>query len=157
MTVPHEGSDTPLSTDELQRLAPLLDTLIPPRPDRGLPGGSDVGFGERCDDPALRAIVRVSLGSLYEWGGVAFEALDAPQRIELVKRLERERVLEFRELLKSVVARYYLDDRVMRAVGVEPRPPFPEGYTVDDGDLTLLEPVYERGPMYRSVTSEETR
>lgn len=157
MTVAHEGSDTPLTAEERQRLAPLLNTLIPPHADRGLPGGADVGFGEHCDDPAVRAIVRASLASLREWSDAAFEALDAPQRVELVRQLERERVLEFRELLKSVVARYYLDDRVMRAIGVEPRPPFPDGYTVEDGDLTLLEPVYERGPMYRPVTSEETR
>ena len=147
----------PLTADEQRRLSPLLETLIPAQSARGLPSGAEVSFGAHGDDPGLRANIRATLSSLFEWAGAPLSDLDQAQRIELVKRLERERVLEFRELLKSVVAQYYLDDRVMRAIGVEPRPPFPDGYSVEDGDLTLLGPVYERGPMYRPVTSEETR
>ena len=34
-------------------------------------------------------------------------------------------------------------------IGLEARPPFPQGYLLEEGDLTLLEPVYLRGKIYR--------
>jgi hypothetical protein len=39
----------------------------------------------------------------------------------------------------------------MEAIGLEPRPPFPFGRAVIDGDLSLLEQVYEREPLYRAI------
>ncbi len=44
---------------------------------------------------------------------------------------------------------YYQDDRIMISLGMEPRPPYPEGFTVEQGDWTLLEPVRKREKFYR--------
>ena len=58
----------------------------------------------------------------------------------------------FLRTLVSITAQcYYRDDRVMQALGMEPRPPFPEGFTIEEGDWTLLEPVRRRGKLYRDV------
>jgi hypothetical protein len=38
---------------------------------------------------------------------------------------------------------------VLEAIGVEPRPPAPQGYQVVAGDLELLAPVRRRGPIWR--------
>ena len=46
---------------------------------------------------------------------------------------------------------YYRDDRVMRSLGMEPRPPFPKGYEVAQGDWSLLEPVKARDPFWRGI------
>lgn len=46
---------------------------------------------------------------------------------------------------------YYTDDRVMRAIGMEARPPFPKGYEVAQGDWSLIEPVRNRGQIWRSA------
>jgi hypothetical protein len=46
---------------------------------------------------------------------------------------------------------YYQNPLVVVAIGMEPRPPFPDGYQVDEGDLLLLETVYLRGKLYRDV------
>ena len=42
--------------------------------------------------------------------------------------------------------------RVLESLGTPPRPPFPEGYEVDQGDWSLLDPVRNRGPIYRPVS-----
>jgi len=34
---------------------------------------------------------------------------------------------------------------------MEPRPPFPKGFTIEEGDWTLLDPVRRRGKLYRDV------
>jgi hypothetical protein len=36
---------------------------------------------------------------------------------------------------------YYRDDRVMRSLGMEPRSPFPEGFELEQGDWSPLDPV----------------
>ncbi len=50
---------------------------------------------------------------------------------------------------------YYRDDRVIRSLGLEPGPPFPKGYTVEQGDWSLLEAVRNRPPMWRDVDGKE--
>ena len=43
-------------------------------------------------------------------------------------------------LVRVVLLCYYRDDRVMRSLGQEPRPPFPKGHVVEQGDWSLLDP-----------------
>jgi hypothetical protein len=42
----------------------------------------------------------------------------------------------------------------MQSLGLEPRPPFPKGHVVEQGDWSLLDPVRARPPMYRGVNQE---
>lgn len=140
-----------LSDADMVDLAAVLETLIPALPARGLPSASEVMLHTLCDDGAELVTIRACLSSLQGWIGAAFADLPEAQRVEHLARLERERVLEFRALLRGVAMRYYVDDRVLRAIGEEPRPPFPDGYRVDDGDLLQLESVFERGPIWRLV------
>ena len=54
-------------------------------------------------------------------------------------------------LVRVVLQCYYRDDRVMISLGQEPRSPFPKGHTVEQGDLSLLDPVRARPPIWRKV------
>src|SRR6516162_1999713 len=42
-------------------------------------------------------------------------------------------------------------DRVMRSLGLEPRPPYPKGFEVEQGDWSLLDPVRARPKLYRDA------
>jgi hypothetical protein len=44
---------------------------------------------------------------------------------------------------------YYRDDRVLRSLGLELRPPFPKGYELEAGDWSLLDPVKARPSVLR--------
>jgi hypothetical protein len=46
---------------------------------------------------------------------------------------------------------YYRDDRVIAALGLEPRPPFPKGHSLQQGDWSLLDAVRGRPRMWRDV------
>jgi hypothetical protein len=48
-----------------------------------------------------------------------------------------------------ILAAYYRDDRVLLALGLEARSPFPKGYTVEQGDWSLLDAVRGREPFWR--------
>jgi hypothetical protein len=69
--------------------------------------------------------------------------------MRIIDGLRRRKFRFFSNLLAQVVSFYYQNDRVLALIGLESRPPFPQGYQLEEGDLTLLEPVYNRGKIYR--------
>jgi hypothetical protein len=139
-------------------LADLLDELVPPRPDGRLPGAGGLGLGAELrralrERPELRAVVAPGLA-----------ALDAIVRARGVARLGELGPAERRLALDALSAQapalvptlafvtfiaYYQDPRVLEALGREPRPPFPKGFELPAGDLSRLEKVRARGPIYR--------
>jgi hypothetical protein len=52
---------------------------------------------------------------------------------------------------RAVLQCYYRDDRVLRALGVEPRPPYPRGRVLEQGDWSLLDAVRSRPRMWRDI------
>jgi choline dehydrogenase-like flavoprotein len=52
-------------------------------------------------------------------------------------------------LTRVVLQCYYRDDRVVRSLRLEPRPPYPKGHVLEDGDWSLLDPVRARSPLWR--------
>lgn len=142
----------PWTPHERATLDALFASLIPPVADRGLPSGAEVGFLAACHDAVLVESLRRAVKRLVDFSSGRFAVLTPPERVVYIRRLEGEQVTEFREILRQLVACYYVDPRVVHAIGEAARPPFPDGHAVIDGDLTLLEPVYERGPLYRLVT-----
>jgi choline dehydrogenase-like flavoprotein len=52
-------------------------------------------------------------------------------------------------LTRVVLQCYYRDDRVVRSLRLEPRPPYPKGHVLEDGDWSLLDPVRARPPLWR--------
>jgi hypothetical protein len=54
-------------------------------------------------------------------------------------------------LIRVVLQCYYRDDRVLRSLNLELRPPFPKGYALEQGDWSLLDPVKARPPTWRKA------
>jgi hypothetical protein len=139
---------------DTEALGALLSTLIPPDAARGLPGAGEVDFVAYMRDQNIESFVRDGLAQLDKDSVAKFQApfgrLNPAQQADAVGITEKTNALFFRSFMKHVVQCYYQDDRVLRGIGTEARPPFPDGFHVDEGDLTLLEPVVERPPLYRS-------
>ena len=55
-------------------------------------------------------------------------------------------------LERIILQCYYRDDRVMRSLGLEVRPPYPKGFEVEQGDWSLLDPVRARPKLYREIS-----
>lgn len=133
----------------------LADLMIPADDRLGLPSGSGVG---------LRDLLRAS-GSDRQLTEHADQVESAAQA-HLGKSLEHLSIEEFQAFLKAVRAEidphlrafgaellkaYYTHPTVRDAIGAGSRAPFPQGFTVYAGNLELLEPVFERGPIFRNV------
>ena len=138
-----------LSDSERALLATAVGAMIPADPGLGLPG---------ADDPAILDDIVSSLGrdlaavrqALDTLAAAGFAGLDRDGREALLNDLARRGSPAMAVLGRVAVGAYYRDGRVLRSLGMEPGAPFPKGYTVEPGDLSLLDAVRTRAPFWRS-------
>jgi hypothetical protein len=141
---------TPAERDDLRAVAGVM---IPASAEFDLPGG---------DDPAIEAdmlatlgrdapLLREALAALAGLAGGSFAALPPPHRQAVAAALRAGGGAAVATLARVVLQCYYRDDRVVRSLGLEPRPPYPQGHVLEDGDWSLLEPVKARPPLWRRV------
>jgi hypothetical protein len=142
-----------LSADERRALACVLDAIIPPSADGRMPGAGAAGIGAHVEGvlrtlPDLHAMVVEGLHELdtqaRQQYDRAFVAMGESERAALVAMQGFSYAL-----VPHAYVGYYQQDRVLEAIGMEPRPPHPEGYAVPPSDLSLLDPVKARGARYR--------
>lgn len=99
--------------------------------------------------------VRDALSSLREIAGGDFATLDAPRAEAAAMSLLGRGGIAVVSLSRAVLQCYYRDDRVVSALGLEPRPPFPQGHALEQGDWSLLDPVRNRSRMWRDVGEKD--
>jgi hypothetical protein len=142
-----------LNPEQVRDLRALAGAIIPTGPAYDVPGADDekifteiLGSLERDRDDICRA-----LAHLATLAGGAFADLAPARRTEVAAAFREAGGAPLTALVRVVLLCYYRDDRVMRSLGQEPRPPFPKGHVVEQGDWSLLDPVRARPPMYRRV------
>jgi len=141
-------------------LAAVLDELIPPSTDGRLPGAGAVGVvayleGVCLRTPDLRPALDDGLAALAELarenGAESLADLPQPRRAALLNDLTSRAPAFLPGLLFHTYAGYYQQPAVLEGLGLPPRPPFPEGYALEQGDLGLLDPVRARARLWREV------
>jgi hypothetical protein len=93
--------------------------------------------------------VREALDELARLAGSPLAGLDPDRREAVAMELRATGGAAVATLIRVVLQCYYRDDRVVRSLGLEPRPPYPRGHVLEDGDWSLLDPVRARPPMWR--------
>ncbi len=142
-----------LTAEQIRDLRALAGMIIPASQTYGVPGADD----ERIFNDILRSLERDrddicrALAHLAALAGGAFADLEPGRRTEVAATFREAGGAPLAALVRVVLLCYYRDDRVMRSLGQEPRPPFPKGHVVEQGDWSLLDPVRARPPMYRVV------
>lgn len=151
------GSDIPLSEAQRATLDAALNLIIPPSDDGRMPGAADVGVLAHIRDLASQmiGILQEELERLDENAkaqfGCAFASLAEEDRSALFDEMRNGDPAFMQGLVVETLTCYYRDDRVLEAIGMEARPPFPGGYEVESGDLSLLDPVIARGKKFRDA------
>lgn len=132
--------------------------MVPASAEYGVPGADDEAIfadivrslGRDKDD------VREALAMLREIAGGDFAELDeASAEAAAMTLLGREGSV-MTALGRAVLQCYYRDDRVMHALGLELRPPHPQGRVLEPGDWSLLDAVRGRPRMWRDVDGTES-
>lgn len=144
-----------MSADET--LSSLLDLLIPPCSERRMPGAGALGLGGQLREnaPELVPLIDGGLAALNEAAGArgaaSFGSLDPDARVAVVQELSEAQPMLLPALLFHLYRIYYAQPQVLGALGMPPRPPYPEGYEIAPSDFTLLDGVRSRGKLYRDV------
>jgi hypothetical protein len=153
-----DTSEPVFSPDEERALSSVLDEIIPPRSDGKLPGAGELGLARYIAQAVQttpdrgRAIAQglAALDGLAgSRGGRGFAALSSQDKLEVLNEIATTEPAFLPGLIFHTYAGYYQNGRVMEALGLDPRPPHPEGYEMEPSDLTLLEAVRRRPRMYR--------
>ncbi len=148
------SSEQNLSETGQAILRALAGTIIPASEAHGVPGADDEAiFSDLMSSagPTLQFIAE-HLSELQSLAGEqGFLEASSEARVAIAEQF-RAAQPEAAALIVSLICQcYYRDPRVLESLGTPPRPPFPEGYAIDQGDWTLLAPVRARGPIYRKV------
>jgi hypothetical protein len=149
-------------TDAEQRtLASILDTLIPPSDDGRLPGAGEAGLVGHIEEqvdtaPEFAPVLRQGLDCVdalaRERGAEDFVSLSMEARAAVLNASNEGAPGLVASLVFHTYSRYYRTPSVMEAIGLEPRPPHPEGYDIGPSDMSaLLAPVIARGRIYRET------
>jgi|HubBroStandDraft_6_1064221.scaffolds.fasta_scaffold14524_5 hypothetical protein len=120
--MPPDGPLTPAQSEDLRILAGIM---IPASTEFDVPG---------ADDPAIQAdivatlgrdtgLVREALDQLARLAGLALAGLDPARREAAAMALRAKGGAAVATLTRVVLQCYYRDDRVVRSLGLEPRPP----------------------------------
>jgi len=147
-----ESSET-LSSQEIRDLACVADTMIPPSAEFSVPGGGDATILADMVSTLGRDLndVRAALDALSALAGGPFADLDPARRDAVAETFRAGGGVPHATLSRVILQCYYRDDRVVRSLGLEPRPPFPKGHTLEQGDWSLLDPVRARPKMWRDA------
>jgi hypothetical protein len=150
----------PFSRDAMHALVHVLDDLVPPSADGRLPGAGGLGLAPYLDRaldamPPLKEMVAHGLLALDAFarrrnsGGL--DAMSAEQRTVTLQEFAGTDDALPPILAIHAYSGYYQHPAVLEALGLEPRPPHPKGYEMEENDLSLLDPVRTLGARYRVV------
>jgi hypothetical protein len=151
------ASDSEFASEQKLTLQSLVGCIIPASDEYDVPGADDPNiFAEilRATAP-LATEIRRGLEDLDKLSdtdhGAFFSDLSGADKINIASHFRSSQALWVDRLVNIVIPCYYRDSRVMRSLGMEARPPFPDGFKLEQGDWSLLDVVRERPKMYRDA------
>ena len=152
--------ESPFSEGEQRALSCVLDQIIPPSADAKMPGAGELGVVEYIEralqkTPDLQPTIADGLAAAdalaVDRGARNFETLPETQRPQVLEELTTSHPGFLPSLLFHTYVGYYQDPRIAAALGMERHPPYPGGFSMEPGDLSLLDVVKKRPKMFREV------
>ena len=134
----------------------FCNTILPGDQELGLPEGSDVNMERYLQEHGLNQrmseyleLINVISVEDYE---CSFVDLNAEYRFKTVEKSRRKNNRLAAEMIVHCLKAYYTHTSVLKAISAGSVPPFPEGNYISEPDWSLLEPVYERGRIFRETS-----
>ena len=147
--------DITFSEKDHQIVAVLAEMVIPKSDEYCTPGASDpkivdsiINDANRHPDQLMESLEAVKTLTKEQYD-VEFLELDMKTQEKITINFRCNYPQVSRQFANLVAQSFYRDDRVMESIELEVRPPYPEGYEVEQGDWSLLNGVRKRKPFYR--------
>jgi len=151
------STDAPLTADQRGIVQAVINLIIPVSDDGRMPSAADydmIGYIAAHSPHHLPAIANDADKldrAAHEKFEAGFVEMTFAEQLQLCESLRSDSPDLFRALATDTAICYYQQDAVLEALGLGARAPFPQGYSVKTGDLSLLDPVRSRGPIYREA------
>ena len=138
-----------LTRDQRATLACVLDEIVPPS--GPMPGAGSLGLADAVERFVANAGALAPLASALDaLAAQGFAALPRERRAAALADFAAREPGFVPGLIFPTYTSYYQHPRVYQALGLEPRPPHPQGYALEAGDFAKLEAVRKRGPIWRA-------
>lgn len=133
----------------------LLDIIIPPDNTSGLDGGSSINLQLALGDDEYLAMlnnfIKILEQTSKESNVASPELLSEQNLVSLIHKAKLKNFRFFNHIASILSEFYYLNKDNRKALNLKTLPPFPEGNIIQDIDLTILEPVFNKGKIYREL------
>jgi hypothetical protein len=145
------------SDAQIELVTEVLNRIIPANEE--LPGAGEIAVNFLDEvvggSPRLKRILHHGLSQIevcaYRMYTKDFPSLSCEQMHAVLRQVEVDEGEFFDLLVRQTYNGYYTDPRIVELLGLEARPPQPLGHRVDQGNITLIESVKNRGIVYREV------
>jgi hypothetical protein len=133
----------------------VIDTMLPGDSVLGMPCASEIDFGIYLNQHNLNQLSLDFIQMLdevcEEKRGMAFVDLDDVQKIQAINACKLVDVRVFSAMVGHLLKAYYTTPSVLMKIKSGSVPPFPNGNSIKEDDWSILEPVFERGQVFREV------
>jgi len=146
------------ATAQRELLVSVLNRLLPAA--GPFPGAGDLGVVSYLDRVVRQSamlkrlfaqgLLQITLASQTQYAQ-PFTALLEGQRDAVLQHIEVAAPEFFEALVTHTYSGYYSQPTIVRLLGLEGRPPQPHGYELEPLDLTLLDTIKQRPPIYRQA------
>ena len=146
-------TESPAALNDQAFMDALLDLVIPPNASGSLPGAGALGLslavatglqGDPLLGPMVEAGVRAIRESALSQHSEGLPGMTPEAGTKLIQAQVSANPFFMMGMLRYLYPAYYQHSQVLRGIGEEPRPPFPEGFDVEATDARLLEKLQAR-------------
>lgn len=135
----------------------ILDTILPGDVTLNMPAASALDFEGYEIGHGISGLAKEFAGLVADVArkkfDKEFEELDDIQRLAAINGCKVVDIRLFSAFINHALRAYYTNRTVLTRVSAGAVPPFPAGNDLGVDDWTILEPVYERGSIYRDTGS----
>lgn len=134
----------------------VIDTMLPGDSVLGMPSASTIDFEIYLKQHSLNQLsfdfIQMLDKVCEEKKGMAFVDLDEVQKMQAINACKLMDVRIFSAMVGHLLKAYYTAPGVLIRIKSGSVPPFPNGNSIEEDDWSILEPVYERGLVFREIS-----
>ncbi len=137
----------------------IIDTVLPGDIYLGLPAASKINLSDYLNSHNKQDLINEFLNlttqvCLDKFPNHNFSELSDADRLKVLQACKSVNIRLFMDFITNLFRGYYTNTKVLEAIHSGSVPPFPSGNLLENDDWEILEPVFERGKIYRSINSE---
>ena len=136
----------------------IIDVILPGDLSLNMPAASQINFSSYIHTYGKQGLmdefVNLTNQVCLNKFAVNFSELSDLDRLKAIEWSKDANIRLFMDFITNLFRAYYTNPRVLEAIHSGSTPPFPVGNLLENDDWEILEPVFERGTIYRSINPD---